>query len=129
MQLLEKKVKCPLCGAKNQKDARRCAICTRPLANDPLPSQAVYDEALWSTKIATKRSRQRTNPYLLLVTAVAVALLANYFVLGYGPSWAHEPDAARSSRATLSIEPADSTLRIVPWSFLASAARSSTIAW
>lgn len=91
MQLLEKKVKCPLCGAKNGARAARCAICTRPLNNDPLPSQALYDEALWSTKIASKRSRKATSPYLILVVVLAVGLCVNYFVVKAGPDWMHEP--------------------------------------
>lgn len=90
MQLLEKKAKCPLCGAKNPVDAPRCGTCTRPLQNDPLPSQALYDEALWSTKIASKASRKKTNPYAVLALLVVVAIIVNYFVVGLGPSWAHE---------------------------------------
>ena len=92
MQLLEKNTaKCPLCGAKNPTGARRCSTCTRPLENDPLPSQAVYEEALWARKVATKASRQKTNPYVALVALLAIALCANYFFFGYGPSWAHDP--------------------------------------
>lgn len=90
MLLLEKKAKCPLCGAKNPVGAQRCAICTRPLENDPLPSQAVYQEALWATRIATKGSRRKANPYALLGIAVVAAVILNYFVVGLGPSWAHE---------------------------------------
>ena len=90
MQLLEKKAKCPLCGAKNPVDAPRCGTCTRPLQNDPLPSQALYDEALWSTKIASKGARTPTNPYAVLALLVVAAVIVNYFVLGFGPSWAHE---------------------------------------
>ena len=90
MQLLEKKAKCPLCGAKNPVDAPRCGTCTRPLQNDPLPSQALYDEALWSTKIASKGARSSTNPYAVLALLVVAAVIVNYFVLGFGPSWAHE---------------------------------------
>ncbi len=93
MQLLEKKAKCPLCGAKNPVEAVRCRTCTRPLANDPLPSQAVYQEALWSTKIATKSARKRTSPYAILAMFLVVLALANYFVGGYGPDWLHEPKA------------------------------------
>lgn len=89
MLLLEKKVKCPLCGAKNPVNAARCGICTRPLRNDPLPTQAVYQEALWSTRIASKGSRKKSNPYALLAMTALLAALLNYFVLGYGPSWAH----------------------------------------
>lgn len=98
MLLLEKKVKCPLCGAKNAMRAPRCTICTRPLENDPLPSQAVYQEALWSTKIASKSVRRSTNPLAVLGAVVVVAALMNYFVLGFGPSWAHvaEPVAKGS---------------------------------
>jgi hypothetical protein len=94
MQLLEKKTKCPLCGAKNEIGASRCSICTRPLNDDLLPTQAVYQEALWASKIATPGSRRKTNPYLILVTVLAVAVTLNYFVLGFGPSWAHEPEPA-----------------------------------
>ena len=90
MQLLEKKAKCPLCGAKNPVDAPRCGTCTRPLQNDPLPSQALYDEALWSTKIASKGARTPTNPYAVLALLVVAAVIVNYFVVGLGPSWAHE---------------------------------------
>lgn len=91
MLLLEKKVKCPLCGAKNTAGSPRCAICTRPLDNDPLPSQAVYQEALWSTRIASKGSRARTSPAAILALVVLTAGLMNYYVFGLGPSWAHEP--------------------------------------
>ena len=91
MLLLEKKAKCPLCGAKNPIDAARCAICTRPLEKDPLPSQAVYQEALWSTRIASKGSRKKANPYAVLGMLVVLAVILNYFVIGFGPNWAHEP--------------------------------------
>lgn len=93
MQLIEKKIKCPLCGARNKVDARRCTICTRPLANDPLPSQAIYQDALWSSTIATPRgtSGSGISPWFLAVALVVGAALLNYFVLGWGPSWAHEP--------------------------------------
>ena len=91
MLLLEKKAKCPLCGAKNPVGASRCGICTRPLENDPLPSQAVYQEALWATRIASKGARKKTNPYAILAVLAIGAVLLNYFVVGYGPSWAHEP--------------------------------------
>lgn len=91
MLLLEKKAKCPLCGAKNPVGAARCGICTRPLDNDPLPSQAVYQEALWSTRIASKGSRKKTNPYAVLGILAVGAVLLNYFVIGLGPDWAHEP--------------------------------------
>jgi len=91
MQLLEKKTKCPLCGAKNKLDANRCGICTRPLKNDALPSQAVYEEALWSSRIASKSSnRTKINPYAVLALLVVGGVILNYFVIGYGPSWAHE---------------------------------------
>lgn len=93
MQLLEKKVKCPLCGARNKLDARRCTICTRPLANDPLPTQALYQDALWSSTIATPRGSTGTgiSPWFVVAVLVVGAAVANYFVLGWGPSWAHEP--------------------------------------
>ncbi|MFN8053068.1 MAG: zinc ribbon domain-containing protein [Acidimicrobiales bacterium] len=93
MQLLAKKAKCPLCGAKNPPDAARCGICTRPLANDPLPSQAVYQEALWSTKIATKQARKKASPSTFLSLIIVLGVLLNYFVLGFGPEWLHEPKA------------------------------------
>lgn len=92
MLLLEKKAKCPLCGTKNPVDANRCSICTRPLDNAPLPTQAVYQEALWATRIASKGSRKKTNPYAVLAMLIIVGALANYFFLGFGPSWAHEPE-------------------------------------
>jgi hypothetical protein len=90
MLLLEKKAKCPLCGTKNPVDAVRCSICTRPLDNDPLPSQAVYQEALWSSRIASKTARKKANPYAVLGLLVVAAVIVNYFVVGLGPSWAHE---------------------------------------
>lgn len=95
MQMLEKKVKCPLCGARNKVDAPRCTICTRPLANDPLPSQALYQEALWSSTIATSRGNTGTgvSPWFVVGVLVVALALLNYFVVGLGPSWAHEPKA------------------------------------
>lgn len=92
MPLLEnKKTKCPLCGAKNPVDAPRCGICTRPLQSQAaLPSQAVYEEALWSTRIASKQARGKINPYAVLAIAVIGAVILNYFVIGLGPSWTHE---------------------------------------
>lgn len=90
MQRTEKKTKCSQCGTMNPPGLTRCRICTRPLISDPLPTQAVFDEALWSRKVASRPARQRTSPYLVLVTAIAVGLMVNYFSLGYGPSWMHE---------------------------------------
>ena len=91
MPLLEnKKVRCPLCGAKNPVDAPRCTICTRPLQGNSLPTQAVYEEALWSTRIASKGARTKVNPYAVLGLLVVAAVILNYFVIGLGPSWAHE---------------------------------------
>lgn len=93
-----KKTRCPLCGAKNPIDAARCSICTRPLERNPLPTQAVYEEALWSTRIASKHStRRRIDPVPVGFMLLVCAALLNYFVLGYGPSWAHvdpPPDKA-----------------------------------
>ena len=89
MQHVAKKIKCPLCGAKNAGDASRCSTCTRPLSTDTLPSQAVFQEALWAERIASKQSRAKTNPYVLLLAAIVIALVANYFWIGYGPDWAH----------------------------------------
>ena len=44
--VITKKIKCPLCGARNEAGARRCQICTRPLTSDPLVTTAIYEEAL-----------------------------------------------------------------------------------
>ncbi len=91
MQVMEKKAKCPLCGAKNPVGAPRCGICTRPLEEAPLPSQAVYQEALWSTRIASKGARKKSNPAFALLLVALVGLGLNYFVVKKGPDWLHEP--------------------------------------
>ena len=91
MQNVDKKQKCPLCGAKNPPDASRCATCTRPLNTDVLPSQALYREALWAQPVSTRRAG-RSNATLVVVLVLLLGAVGNYFWLGYGPDWMHSAE-------------------------------------
>lgn len=93
MAMVSKKVRCPLCGTGNDAEAQRCSVCTRPLVEAPLASQRVYDETLWSEKIASGGSKKSTNMVFVLGCALILALVVNYFVVKAGPDWAHEPPA------------------------------------
>jgi hypothetical protein len=92
MLLADSKVRCPSCGAKNEADAERCRTCTRSLPRDQLPSQAAYEEALYAKPVANARGGKRSG-WMGPVTLVALLIVglgaANYFKLGYGPTWAH----------------------------------------
>lgn len=90
MKLAQRKIKCPLCGAANAPEAHRCTVCTRPLQDAPLASQRVYDEAMWSEKIASKESREPINKFFVLACLLVAAGVLNYFVVKAGPDWAHQ---------------------------------------
>jgi hypothetical protein len=90
MLLAESKVRCPSCGAKNDVDAERCRTCTRSLPRDQMPSQAAFEEALYAKPVATEQPRTSWMGFFTVVALLVVALgVANYFKLGYGPTWAH----------------------------------------
>ncbi|NLA37512.1 MAG: hypothetical protein GX868_17745 [Actinobacteria bacterium] len=91
MAMVTKKVRCPLCGTGNDAESQRCSVCTRPLVEAPLASQRVYDETLWSERIASDGSKKPTNMVFVLGCALILALVVNYFVVKAGPDWAHEP--------------------------------------
>jgi hypothetical protein len=94
MPVATKTVKCPSCGAKTPAGADRCRICTRNLPPSASPSQAAYEEALYSSPVrgsAVARTRRKLWP--LLVVVIAGLLVWNYLELGYGPAWAHRAEA------------------------------------
>lgn len=91
MKLASRRIKCPLCGTINPPQSDRCSVCTRPLRESDLASQRVYDEALWSERIASKRARRPVSLATIAVVVVIVAAIVNYFVVKAGPDWAHEP--------------------------------------
>jgi hypothetical protein len=91
MLLAESKVRCPSCGAKNDAEAERCRTCTRSLPRDQMPSQAAFEEALYAKPVATNQPRTSWVGPITLVALIVVGLgVANYFKLGYGPTWAHQ---------------------------------------
>ena len=88
--LLAEKVRCPSCGAKNDADAERCRTCTRSLPRDQMPSQAAFEDALYAKPVATNQPRTSWSGPITVIALILVALgVANYFQLGYGPTWAH----------------------------------------
>ena len=98
MPLLETKVRCLLCGAKNRPDAQRCRTCTRPIQTDGvMASQVIYEDALWSQPITTKRSAE-ANPFTVLALLLLIAIGVNYLFVGLGPSWAHAAGDAEKDR-------------------------------
>ena len=92
MQLLDRKLRCTLCGAKNDPGNLRCEICTRPFPSDGSAAQSVYEEALWTQPIDAKRRRKVAfHPIVAALILVAVAAVVNYEVTKWGPEWAHGP--------------------------------------
>ncbi len=89
MPLVTLKVRCALCGAKNDPNAARCRTCTRPISTEGnLASQVMYEDALWSQPITPRRRSIRD---IVAVCVVIFLLLAsgNYLWGSIGPSWAH----------------------------------------
>jgi hypothetical protein len=103
VQLTAKKIRCPLCGAKNDVDATRCQICTRPLGENSSKTEAIYQEALWSRSI-NQAPRARTRILPVLAFLVIAGLAANYLYFGFGPSWAHLASAARPGADWLQVD-------------------------
>ncbi len=90
------RVRCRTCGGKNPWGADRCQFCTRPLAVASSRTQAIHEESLYQRPVSNRRDMPRAKvPAWLPILVVLVGLgAANYLWLGYGPSWAHRPQAA-----------------------------------
>ena len=94
MPLTTKTKRCPSCGSRNDAATDRCRICTRPLVASRNATEAVYEEALWSQRIAQKHASDRMRkPSILAPLGLGLLVLAilNYFLFGLGPDWAHAP--------------------------------------
>jgi hypothetical protein len=90
MLLADSKVRCPSCGAKNDADAERCRTCTRSLPRDQMPSQAAFEQALYSQSVATAKPKtSNANRWFMVLLLVGALAAANYYSFGYGPTWAH----------------------------------------
>jgi hypothetical protein len=91
MLLADEKVRCPSCGAKNDPDDERCRTCTRAMPREQMPSQAAFEEALYSRAVSKQQAGSKFLRRFTLVLLLLVGLAAaNYYYLGYGPAWAHK---------------------------------------
>jgi hypothetical protein len=90
MLLADPKLRCPSCGAKNPIDATRCNTCTRQLPRDQMPSQAAFEEAMYSQPVREKPTSAAwmSKSTLGILLLIALAFL-NYEYIGWGPDWAH----------------------------------------
>jgi hypothetical protein len=88
------KVLCQSCGAKNRSGVERCAVCTRPLTVNAGTTQLQFENQLYGRPVRTaKPPRGEIHPVLVVVSVIAVILGLNYFVIGWGPAFAHRPEA------------------------------------
>lgn len=94
MSKTSQRVRCQLCGGKNEADAVRCRHCTRPLHTDPMPSQALHDEAMWSRPVSTGSLRPTLSPAGVGLLIIFAAFFVNYMWIGYGPDWLSRPEQA-----------------------------------
>ena len=96
MLLADPKLRCPSCGAKNPIDAIRCNTCTRQLPRDQMPSQAAFEEAMYSQPVREKATSAAWMSKSTLGILFLVALVfLNYQYIGWGPSWAHRDMVAK----------------------------------
>jgi hypothetical protein len=78
-----------------------------------MPTQAAYEEALYSRPVSKRTANTRwVRPFTLLALLVLALLAWNYFTFGYGPNWAHRPVAA--SQATWRTFRADGWSALLP---------------
>lgn len=83
------KVRCDACRASNTSDRDRCRICTAPLEHEGPTHDALWSQRLYRTSVSEKLTHAGSRlPGIIILVVVAAAAL-NFFVLGFGPSWAH----------------------------------------
>ena len=94
MLLADPKLRCPSCGAKNT--IRPVQHVHRQLPRDQMPSQAAFEEAMYSQPVREKATSaawlsKSTLGILLLIALVFL----NYQYIGWGPSWVHRDMVAK----------------------------------
>lgn len=101
------KVKCDACRASNDVDRDRCRICTAPLSYDGPTEDALWAQRLYRTAVSARLTQTGSRlPGLILIVALGAGLL-NYFVLGFGPAWAHrQVDLGGSWKTVAAFQPA-----------------------
>ncbi|MEZ5373346.1 MAG: hypothetical protein R2704_11535 [Microthrixaceae bacterium] len=100
------KVRCDACRASNSADRDRCRICTAPLAHDGPTHDALWSQRLYRTSVSDKLTHAGSRLPGVIILVVFAAAALNFFVLGYGPDWAHrQVDLGGSWKTVAAYQP------------------------
>ncbi|MEZ5380352.1 MAG: hypothetical protein R2754_01010 [Microthrixaceae bacterium] len=100
------KIKCDACRASNPISRDRCRICTAPLHHEGPTQDTLWSQRLYRTAVSDTMSRSGSRvPGVILLVILGAGLL-NFFVLGYGPDWAHrQVDLGGSWKSVAEFQP------------------------